>query len=204
MARNQKQIDPISDEEIQPVTEQSVPYQLDPQQLKPRTLFNISEDMEKLNELLDDCSHEPQQQELITQWLELLGNERDAKLDGYAALIAEMLARAEVRKAEAKRLMELAVTDENRARLLKERLQWFFETHNLKTIETLRYKLSLQRNGGKAPLILKSGLTPTHLPERFQKISIDPNPVAIREALEAGEELDFAQLGDRGTSLRIK
>ncbi len=120
------------------------------------------------------------------------------------ALIAEMSARAEVRKAEAKRLSELAAVDEKRARLLKERLKWFFETHNLKAVETARYRLSVAKNGGKAPLILNDGITPTQLPERFVKVSIDPDTTAIREALEAGEQLDFATLGDRGTSLRIK
>lgn len=177
----------------------------DPQpQPKPRTLFSISDDLEKLNELLDSAGDDAQQQELIAQWFEQLGEEREKKLDGYCALITEMMARAEVRKAEAKRLMELAASDENHARLLKDRLKWFFETHGLKTLDTARYRLSLAKNGGKAPLILKDGVEPNVLPERFQKVSIDPNTTAIREALERGERLDFAQLGERGTSLRIK
>jgi hypothetical protein len=115
-----------------------------------------------------------------------------------------MLARAEVRKAEAKRLIELASTEENRAKLLKDRLKWFFETHKVKTIETARYQLSLARNGGKAPLILKNGVLPTELPEHFQRVSIDPDTAVIREFLEGGEKLNFAVLGDRGTSIRIK
>lgn len=180
-------------------------YQVEPQtSTLTRSLFSISDDLEKLSELLDDCGDDAQQQELINSWLEQLGEERDRKLDGYAALISEMQTRAEVRKAEAKRLMELAADDEKRARLLKERLKWFFETHNFKTVETARYKLTIQHNGGKAPLILDESVPCTALPERFQKVSIDPNTTAIRQALEAGEHLDFAQLGDRGTSLRIK
>jgi hypothetical protein len=115
-----------------------------------------------------------------------------------------MQARAEVRKAEAKRLMALAAADEQRARLLKERLKWFFETHGLHTVETARYRLSLSKNGGKAPLILKDEIAPEELPECFQQVSVAPNTAAIRAALEAGEVLDFAQLGDRGTSLKIK
>jgi len=51
------------------------------------------------------------------------------------------------------RLQELASSNENRARLLKDRLKWFFETHGLKTIETPA-TLQLAKNGGKAPLIL--------------------------------------------------
>jgi len=90
------------------------------------------------------------------------------------------------------------------ARLLKDRLKWFFETHGLKTIETPRYKLQLAKNGGKAPLILDESVPVAKLPERFQKVSIDPNTMAIREALERGESLEFAMLGERATSMRIK
>mgnify|MGYP002777016054 FL=1 len=174
------------------------------QPAKSRSLFSISEDLERLNELLDEIGDDTQQQELLSEWLQQIGTERDRKLDGYAALISEMQARAEARKSEAQRLMELAKADERRAQLLKERLKWFFESQQLKTIETTRYRLSLAKNGGKAPLILKSDLSPHQLPERFRTTSIEPNTNAIRAALEAGENLDFASLGDRGTSLRIK
>ncbi len=171
---------------------------------KLRTLFSIGEDLERLNELLDDCGDDAQQQELISHWLEQTGAERDKKLDGYCALITEMQARAEVRKAEAKRLAELAAADESRARLLKDKLKTFFESHGIKTVQTPRYKLSLAKNGGKAPLILDDSVSATQLPEQFQKVSIDPNTAAIREALERGEHLEFARLGERGTSMRIK
>ena len=192
-------------EETPPVSKEPAAYQVEPQSpTLTRSLFSISEDLEKLSELLDECGDDAEQQELINSWFEQLGEERDRKVDNYCALVTEMQARSEVRKAEAKRLMELAAEDEKRARLLKDRLKWFFETHNLKTVETARYKLSIQRNGGKAPLILDQSVPSTSLPERFQKVSIEPNTTAIRNALEAGEDLDFAQLGDRGTSLRIK
>ncbi|MBV9388075.1 MAG: siphovirus Gp157 family protein [Chroococcidiopsidaceae cyanobacterium CP_BM_ER_R8_30] len=181
-----------------------LPVNPSPPEPQPRSLFQISDDLERLNTLLDDAGDDTQQQELLAGWFEQLGTERDRKLDGYAALITEMQARAEVRKAEAKRLMALATADEQRAKLLKERLKWFFETHRLKTVETPRYRLSLAKNGGKAPLILKEGIEPEELPERFQEVSVAPNTAVIRAALEAGEVLDFAQLGDRGTSLKIK
>jgi hypothetical protein len=173
-------------------------------QSKSRSLFSISEDLERLNELLDEVGDDTQQQELLSEWLQHLGTERDCKLDGYAALISEMQARALARKTEAQRLMELAKADEQRAQLLKERLKWFFESQQLKTIETTRYRLSLAKNGGKAPLILKPDLSPHQLPEQFKTTSVEPNTSAIRAALEAGEKLDFASLGDRGTSIRIK
>lgn len=192
-------------EEVQPVTEQPAVYQVESQpKPKSRTLFSISDDLEKLNELLDECADDTEQKQLLEDWLEHLGDERDKKLDAYAALITEMQARAEVRKGEAKRLMELAAADENRAKLLKDRLKWFFETHNLKTLETSRYKLSLAKNGGKAPLVIDQSVLVSRIPERFQKVSVDFDTAAIRDALERGERLNFAQLGERGTSMRIK
>jgi len=53
-------------------------------------------------------------------------------------------------------------------------------------------------------LILDESVPVAKLPERFQKVSIDPNTMAIREALERGESLEFAMLGERATSMRIK
>lgn len=191
-------------EEPQPVTEHPATYQVEPQPQPKRTLFSISDDLEKLNDLLDEVGDDSQQQILINDWFEQLGNERDRKLDSYASLISEMIGRSAIRKAEAQRLMELVATDENRAKLLRDRLKWFFETHDLKTIETARYRLSLAKNGGKAPLIMDESVPVTTLPEQFQKVSINPDTTAIREVLESGKSLDFARLAERGVSMRIK
>ena len=182
--------------------ESSVPQNVPAQ---PRTLFSISADISQLTTLLDEIEdNDSESEQLITSWLEHLGSERDRKLDNYAALISELQARAAVRKAEAKRLSELAARDEKKAEMLKERLKFFFEINKLKTLDTPRYKLTLAKNGGKAPLIVDESISPTELPEKFQKISIDLDKAAIRSALEAGESLDFAHLGERGSSLRIK
>jgi len=80
-------------------------------------------------------------------------------------------------------MQDLAASDENRARLLKE-LKSFFQLHDLKAINTAIVYHWL--NGGKAPLILKDDLSPTQLPEQFQKVSVD-DTLKIREALEAGD-----------------
>ncbi|MFB2935948.1 siphovirus Gp157 family protein [Aerosakkonemataceae cyanobacterium BLCC-F154] len=183
---------------METTTEQNVTAQ-------PRTLFSISADIDELSTLLDEVEGDDvESAKLIGEWLERLGEERDRKLDNYAALISELQARAAVRKAEAKRLAELAASDEKKAEMLKERLKWFFEIHKLKTVETVRYKLSLTKSGGKPPLILDDGISPTDLPEKFQKSHVEADKTAIRAALEAGEELNFAYLGDRSSSIRIR
>jgi hypothetical protein len=165
-----------------------------------RTLFDISEDFRALEDLLDGDTPDL---EAITAWLDELGAERDQKLDGYARLIGEIEARAKFRKDEARRIAELARLDETKAQQLKDRLKLFFESHGLSSIHTARYRLTLAKNGGKAPLILDTPDAEA-LPPRFQRVSIDLDREAIREALDAGEALDFARLGERGYSLRIK
>jgi len=174
-------------------------------EVQRRSLFSISTEISELINLLDEIEDDDRESEqLITSWLEQLDSERDRKLDNYAALISELEAKAEVRQKEAQRLAKLAASDEKRAALLKERLKWFFETNKLKTVETARYKLTLAKSGGKAPLVLDDSISPTSLPEKFQKVKVEPDKAAIRAALEAGEELEFAKLGDRSSHIRIK
>jgi hypothetical protein len=172
-----------------------------------RTLFAISDDMLALDELLDEMGGDVSDEETeaaINNWFENLGEERDKKLDNYAAFIRELEARIEARKSEAQRLAALVITDTNRMLALKRRLKWFFEYHDLSPIQTARFRLSLAGNGGKAPLILDPDLTPDSLPEEYRKVSVTPDTDKIRAALDAGAELDFARLGERGKSIRIK
>ena len=168
-----------------------------------RTLFSIGDDLERLNELLDQTDGDTEQLSLINDWFETLGEERDRKLDNYASLISEMTARAAIRKAEGQRMIELAAGDELRAKQLKDRLKTFFEAHELKTINTQRYRLSLCNNSSR-PLVVDPDIATNDLPERYQKVSVEVNTTNIREDLKAGVELDFAHLGDAGRHIRIK
>lgn len=170
-----------------------------------RTLFAISDDLLALDALLEELGGDVTEETTaaaIDDWLGTLGAERDQKLDNYAALIREIEARAEARKTEAHRLAELVRIDTNRAAVLKARLKNFFIVHDLKPIETARFKLSLVNNGGVLPLVVD--LPADDLPEAFQRVKLEVDNDAIRSALDEGEVLPFARYGERGKSLRIK
>ena len=170
-----------------------------------RTLFEISQELQALHERIEALGGDvtdPAVEQEIDDWFDRLGTERDHKLDNYAALISELEARAEARKAEARRLADRARRDQERADYLKQRLVLFFQQHGLKTIETPRYRLTVQRSGGRPPVVLKVD-DPEQLPEAFQRWRVSPDLNAIREALEAGEQLDFADLGERSYYVRI-
>lgn len=74
----------------------------------------------------------------------------------------------------------------------------------LRKTETDLHTISIQKNGGKAPIQYVEGLQPSELPTEYQKTKVEMDTDAIRQALEAGELLDFAVLLEKGESLRIK
>lgn len=174
-----------------------------------RTLMQLNEDAMAIDAMVEDYAieHEGDITEIATiidQWLEDNATQLQAKLEGYVAIIREYEARAKVRKEEAKRIVNLAKTDEAQAAHLRSRLKWYFESNDIAKVETNTAKISLVNNGGKLPVVITCDVEPEQLEERFQKVSVDIDKAAIFEALEHGELLEFAKLGERGKSLRIK
>ena len=168
-----------------------------------KTLFHINEDLLMLQDLLEGIEDDDAQVEEILKYLEGTQQELNQKLDNYAELIQELHARAEVRKQRAKEMQALAKADETLASRLKNTLKLFFEMHGLKRQDTERHRITLAKNGGKAPLLMNE-ILPEDLPEQYRKIAVTADTEAIRNALEKGEDLGFARLGDRSTSIRIK
>jgi len=175
-----------------------------------RTLFEIGADAAALDALLEELEgdlSDPEVCAAIDDWLHETQGNLETKLDGYAALIRKCEARASARKEEARRLAELAKTDENKAARLKERLKYFFEAQGLQKVETSRYKISLAVNGGKVPLLVDDNADWEKIGSMspdFVVTRVEPNKEALREALEDVETVPGAVLGVRGTSLRIK
>lgn len=170
------------------------------------TLYELGGQLAALDELLAEVGGDvtdEQAAEAINAWFAEIGEQVEHKLDGYGALIVELEARATARKAEADRMAGRAQVDTNAAKRLKERLKMFFIERNYKVIETPRFRVTLAGHGGKVPLDIDPVDAAT-LPLRFQAVSISPHTELIRAALEAGEALDFARLGERGSSIRIK
>lgn len=168
-----------------------------------RSLFEISEDLHFLSDFLTDAEGDVTDESLeaeIDSWLANLGAERDTKIDNYCALIKDFEAKAEAR------IANLGTIDNNSAARLKSRLHEFFKTHKIDKLETLRFKLARQKNGGGLPLILDLAMTeaPELIPEPYRKVAYFPDVAAIKEGLEAGEDIAWASLGERGEHLRIR
>lgn len=167
------------------------------------TLFELSNQIEALSEILAEIEDEEVQETILREFLKTSDNLK-TKLDGYCSLIQEIETRAEVRKAEAKRLSDRAAIDSNLAKRLKAMLMKYLQENDIKKVETNRYQISRAKNGGKLPLVINEDIPVTSIDKRFQKVSIDYDREAIRQAIENGEYIDFAYLELRQESVRIK
>jgi hypothetical protein len=170
-----------------------------------RPLFDIGADLLALAALLTETGGDvtdADAEAAITAWFADLGRERDTKIDHYCALIREYEHRKAGRLEEAHRLAALASVDDHTAQRLRARLFQFFQLQGLARLTTERFELGIVRNGGLTPL---EHLTPaTELPPRFQKVFVDYDNAAIRQALDAGEILPWVSLGTRGERLSIR
>jgi hypothetical protein len=172
-----------------------------------RTLFDLTTEALEIEAILEASGGDVTDEEIaraLDHFLAEHASDLRAKVDGYVYLMAEFEARARLRREEAKRLQQLAATDEHNLARLRRRLMLYFERTGKDRFETDHFKLAVVANGGVAPLILAGDIKPEGLPERFRKVKLEIDNEAIREALKRGEELPFAMLGERGKSLRIK
>ncbi len=172
-----------------------------------RTLFQITDDMHALDELLEELGgdiSDPRVAETVDAWMAELDADLTRKVDNYAAFIRELEARCQVRRDEGRRLYDLARSDESKADWLKDRLCIALRQRGLQRVETPRYRVSVAANGGKQPLDIHD---PKAVPKQFcQHIpeSWDPDADLIRAELQAGREVPGVALMARGSHLRIK
>lgn len=167
------------------------------------TLLELTSDMQRLDDLLFESGGEVTEEieHALATWASELDAGFDNKVDGYAALICELEARAEVRQKEAARLAKAAKQDDGTADFLRAKLKAVFEQRGVEKIKTRRYTVAIVKNGGKQPLEVDEMAVP-------DDYLVVPAPTLdrdrIRTELDAGTELAFAKLGPRGTRLSIR
>jgi hypothetical protein len=167
-----------------------------------RTLLEITADVEALDDLLSEVGgdvSDPRVEAAVSQWLSEIENDFARKVDNYVAMIRTIEARAEVRRAESKRLAERARIDEGSASWLRQRLIDVMHRLDRPSVETDRWRVSVARNGGLQPIEIVGDV-----PAEFRRVVSEPDNAAIRTALLEGRELGFAVLRDRGERLNVR
>lgn len=163
------------------------------------TLYELTQDWQTLLEYASDSEIDPQ---TITDTLESLDYEIEEKADGYAKVIRELDGQSDVLKSEIDRLNAKKSAIDNNIKRMKENLQEAMILTNKRKFKTSLFSFSIQKNGGKAPIILDVKDT-SELPDELVRVKEEADLDAIRELLDKGE-CKYAHYGERGESLRIK
>lgn len=170
-------------------------------------LYDIAADYRRLQDMLDAADTPEEMRQTLIDTLESLNGDFEDKAEGIAALIAENNATINAIESEIDRLCAKARRLENQNDSLKRYLKMEMDITGKRKLNAGIWKITIAKNGGKAPIVWKidpDELDLDTLPEKYVKRTESINTAAVRETLEAGETLDFARLGERGESLRIK
>ena len=167
------------------------------------TLIEIAGDALALQQLIEEADSEitPEIGEALDRWFAEVDAGSRGKVDNYLALIEDLELRAASAKAARDRLARRAQADENAAKRLKRRLQDFFEMSGVRRMTTARYNVSVCNNGGAQPIDVQ--IPAEELPPEFQRVRVEPNMEAIRDALAIGTQIGGVVVLPRGSHLRV-
>lgn len=129
-----------------------------------------------------------------------LARDLPAKVDGYRRIMAHFDGRAASRKAEAKRLADLAAQDERAHNRLRDRLKESLELAGERKIVTDLFSVSICRNG--TPSVVWEGAI-MDVPAAFKRIIEEVDTMAAIEHLRAHGELPNGFSWHYGTHLRL-
>ena len=133
--------------------------------------------------------------------LESINEAIEDKADNYAKVMKNMDADCKAIESEIERLTERKKILQNGITRMKESLFTNMKAVNKEKFKTELFSFAIVTNGGKAPLIIKDE---DHVPKKYLKAVYSIDKEKIRESLDKGMRLKFAEYGERGESLRIR
>ena len=161
------------------------------------SLYDLTNDYLTLMEYAD--STDPDDEQVFIDTLEGLMGAVEAKADSYAAVISHMDAHESLLDKEIERLTKMKTAIANNRRRMKDSMYAAMVALDKRTIKTDLHTFAIQKNSGKRTLEITGDV-----PDNFQKVVYEPDKELIRKELEAGKELDFAVLKERGEHLVIR
>lgn len=133
-------------------------------------------------------------------YLDELASTEASKVDGFGQFIRLQSALAEACKEEAKRLAVKSKTAEARINFLKAKYIASMQGAGIKKIAGHAYTLSIRENESVAITAQVETLPTVY---RKEKITVEPDKIAIRNALKGGVEIPGCTLG-KTYSLQIR
>lgn len=165
------------------------------------TLYELDIEFQELLELAEDEDLDP---EVLQDTIEAMAGEWEHKLDAYGIVRNELSMDIAKIDMEVKRLTEKKKRITGNITRINEAIMASMKLHDTRKVEGEHFTWQIQKNGGKAPLIIDDSISAVELPEEYQSWDVKANKDAIRKALEEGKGLPFAHIGERGESIRLK
>lgn len=162
-------------------------------------LYELTANYLALQQMIEDPEADSQ---MIADTMEAIEGSIEDKADGYAKMIKNMEASIVAIKAEQDRLTARKNLLELGIKTLKKNLEASMIATGKRKFKTDLFSFSIQKNGGKAPVILDVADT-SELPDELVRIKEEPDMEAIRNMLDQGE-CKYAHYGERGEGLRIR
>ena len=163
------------------------------------TLYQLTADYLNLLEMAEDPDIDEQ---AFMDTLDGIEGAIEIKAENYAKIMRQLEADAAACDAESKRLKNKAKTIENNIKRMKQALQYAMVATGKTKFKTALFSFGIQKN--PASVVMDETYI-ENIPERFL-VRKDPeiNRKAIRDAINAGEDLEGLAHLESTESLRIK
>lgn len=162
-------------------------------------LYEITGNLLELQNLLETDEFD---EETLADTLEAVEGEYEIKLENYCKVIRNLEASITAVKDEITRLTNKRKSLEKNIDRLKEVMFTSMKTTGINKVKGTLFTVSIQKNGGKEPVIVD--VDTYDLPDELVRIKEEPDIDAIREYIKLYPECKYAHFGERGESLRIK
>lgn len=164
------------------------------------TLRELTNDMYALLEYAD--STDPDDQQVFQDTLDGLIAVIEKKADSYCTVMDQIKANIALHDMEIQRLTDRKRAMARNIQRMQDALLAAMVAMDEKKIRTDHYTITRCKDGGKQPMSVDEENVPDEF--KVEQITYKTDKDKIRAALEAGEELPFAQLRERGEHIMVK
>ena len=162
------------------------------------SLFDLTGEYLSIMDMLEDG--EVDEQLILYSW-EAIEGEFNLKAEAYAKIMKNLQAQSNSLKVVIDELTKKKKTLENRQQRLKDAMFNSMKALDLKEAGTDIFKIKIQKNGGRLPIVLD--VEPEALPWDLRVVEVKADNEALREYIINGGT-EYAHFGEAGESLRIK
>ena len=162
------------------------------------SLYEVTGNILALQEMLESPIDD---EDILKDTLEAVQGEYEAKIEGYCKVIRNIEADIQAIETEVTRLSEKKKVLKNNIDRLKKAMFDSMKATNTPKVKGSVFTVTIQRNGGKLPVIVD--VETAYLPKELVKVVESPDLEAIAKLIDSGNT-QYAHYGERGESLRIK